>query len=58
LKLGREVKDGCFGGSGMRAEFEKERRKAVAEIGEKRGVFGKKRVIFCQKRPKKAIKCY
>ena len=42
----------------MRAEFEKDRRKAVAEIGEKRGVFGKKRVIFCQERPKKAIKCY
>ncbi len=42
----------------MRAEFEKDRRKAVTEIGKKRGVFGKKRVIFCQERPKKTIKCY
>ena len=58
LKFGRKMKDGCFGGSGMKAEFEKDRRNAVAEINEKGGVFGKKRVIFCQKRPKKAIKCY
>ena len=42
----------------MRAEFAKDWRKTVAEIGEKRGVFGKKRVIFSQKRPKKALKCH
>jgi hypothetical protein len=41
-------KDGCFGGSGMRAEFEKDRRRAVAEIGEK-GVFLAKRGSYFAK---------
>jgi hypothetical protein len=46
------MKGRCFGGSGMRAEFEKDRRRAVAEIG-KKGAFLAKRGSYFAKNGQK-----
>jgi hypothetical protein len=49
------MKGRCFGGSGMRDEFEKDRRKTVAEIGEKGGFLAKRGSYFAKSGQKRHL---
>jgi hypothetical protein len=49
------VKGRCFEGSGMRAEFEKERRKAVAGIGENGAFLAKRGSYFAKSGQKRHL---